>query len=175
MACLHGAKEHWWRLNWVCDVAECVANTKDTPLFWQTLVERARSQNCLRALLVGVGLANRLFGVQLVTELQHGIEADRRIEPLLHLLAGDKIDPTNPSWPQSFSKITRLRYEIHEGVRRKVLYLLRTHFAPRPAHIKMLALPPWADFLYYVVRVIHDYILLPCWRLWRAARPSRAQ
>lgn len=175
VACLHGAKEQWWRLNWVCDVAESVANTTDAPIFWRTLVERARSQNCLRALLVGVGLANRLFGVQLATELRHAIAADRRIEPLLDFVTGQKIDPTHPGPPDSLARISQLRFEIHEGVRRKLLYVLRTLFAPRPVHIGMMALPPRIDFLYYLVRAIHDYLLLPCWRLWKAARPSRAQ
>ncbi len=174
VACLHGAKEQWWRLNWVCDLNECLADTEGSPLSWPTVIERARSQKCLRALLIGVGLANRIFDAPLADQLKDEIAADRRIEPLLDVIVTEKLKLANPIPPDSFDKPTRIRFDIHEGAWRKLVYIVRTLFAPRPAHIKFVALPPLAGFLYYAVRPFHDCFLLPIWRLWKAVQPSGA-
>ena len=95
---------------------------------------------------------------------------DQRIEPLLDNINNQYTDPSHPGGPEFLTKITRLRFDIHEDMRRKILYVLRTLFAPRPPHIRMLALPPGTQFLYNFVRVIHDYLLLPCRKLWKAIR-----
>lgn len=167
IACLHGAKEQWWRLNWVCDVAAFVANTNGPPVNWTLLIERAGAQGCLRALLMGVALANKVFEVAPPEEIAKLIAADRRIRPSLDFIAKSRKDSDRFGPHAAPSKLTRLRFDIHEGWQRKSLYVARTLFAPRPAHVKFLALPPWGSFLYFVVRPLHDYVLLPVWLAWR--------
>lgn len=167
VACLHGTKEQWWRLNWICDIAECLTHTNDTAIDWAVVLDRARAQRCLRAVLVGVGIANRVFDIPLPYELKQAIAADRRLDVLLDIVTTQKLNFTKPGPPDSFSKLTRIRFAVHEGIRRKAVYVLQTLFAPRPAHIEMAALPRGTGFLYYLLRPLHDYLLLPCWRLWK--------
>lgn len=168
VVCLHGAKEQWWRLNWVCDVAESVVS-EGSSIRWPILISRAEAQKCLRALLVGLCLANRLLGVSLPVEVLQAILSDRAVARLTNMVISQKLSAFDPKLPGSLSKLSRFRLGIHEGVRRKTLYILRTLFAPRPAHIRMLTLPTQAYFIYYPLRAIHDYVLLPCWRLWKWA------
>lgn len=55
---VHGSKHLWDRLSWIADIA---ALTARSPLDWPLLLERARSWRVERMLLLGVGLAVRLF------------------------------------------------------------------------------------------------------------------
>ncbi len=175
-ACLLGAKEQWWRLNWICDIAGYLTVSPDRAPSWPTLLDRARSQRCLRAVLVGASLANRLLGVELPADMRLAIAADPHVESMRNTVTLEKVNLGNPNSINSFGRFERFHYDMHEGVWRKISYMLRTLCAPRPKHIRRLALPPSIQALYFVLRPAQDYLLAPAWHLARSlAAPQRSR
>jgi hypothetical protein len=78
--CIHGAKHHWHRLAWICDIAALlhVAAGMD----WEHLLEQADRLGCRRMLLLGVFLAQMLLGKSLSEPVRHRLYADAAIPRL---------------------------------------------------------------------------------------------
>ena len=165
---VHGAKELWWRLSWVCDVAELI--TAFPTLDWEVARERARRQGGGRMMLVAVVLAHRLLGARLpppfVADLARDRTAARLVEDAIGRLLGSRTREA-----PGFNALSTYRRQTHEGWRAQTTYVLRTLCEPGPMHYEMVALPPSLSFGYHLVRAAHDYVLLPAWRLWRRLRP----
>jgi putative nucleotidyltransferase-like protein len=62
--CVHGAKHHWGRLMWICDIAE-VLHTYSKRLDWDQLISRAQRLGGARMVLLGLLLAHDLIGAKL--------------------------------------------------------------------------------------------------------------
>jgi hypothetical protein len=72
--CVHGAKHHWSRLGWICDVAELL---RAYPRFeWDRVLEQARCWGGTRMLMLGLQLARGLLGTDLPAAVQQRISAD---------------------------------------------------------------------------------------------------
>jgi putative nucleotidyltransferase-like protein len=78
--CVHGAKHHWHRLAWICDIAALLHVSAE--MDWQHLLAQADQLGCRRMLLLGVLLAQTLLGTTLSEPLQHRLHADAAIPRL---------------------------------------------------------------------------------------------
>jgi hypothetical protein len=58
--CVHGAKHHWSRLGWICDIAALLRTTPQ--LNWQRCLTQARQLGGQRMLALGLRLAHDLLG-----------------------------------------------------------------------------------------------------------------
>jgi hypothetical protein len=72
--CVHGAKHHWHRLAWICDIAALLHVAAE--MDWEYLLAQADRLGCRRMLLLGVFLAHTLLGKSLSEPLQHRLDAD---------------------------------------------------------------------------------------------------
>jgi len=168
VACLHGAKEKWWRLLWIADVAALVH--RHPALAWNAVVERASRAGILRILHLGLGLARELFALRLPVELGEAIDRDaqcRRLieESRLRVFA-------DADGPESLWRISGFHWRARERLRDRLRYLARTVTTPEFKHYRMVALPDRLVFAYVPLKVVHDYVLLPIWnlgkgRIWR--------
>jgi hypothetical protein len=79
--CVHGSKERWTLLKWVCDVAALLHTYQ--ALDWGRIMEQARTAGGVRMLLLGLSLAHSLLGAALPQGVVHRIQAD----PVVHALA----------------------------------------------------------------------------------------
>jgi len=61
--CVHGSKDLWKRLNWVCDVATLIQEQPE--LDWAVIIERSQSLECEQMLWLGISLAESLLGIEL--------------------------------------------------------------------------------------------------------------
>lgn len=156
---VHGGKEHWVRLKWVCDLAHLLARCPDTD--WHQVLERARLQGCERMLLVGLGLAASILDAELPEAVSRRLEDDGTARRLIRDRKAALISGRQPTpsvwWP------TRFRFQVRERWSDRLRYVARTLFSPKPGHFDMIRLPDGLFGLYYVVRVVHDYLLLPVW------------
>ena len=157
--CVHGSKHLWDRLQMVCDVAEMLQACPS--LDWLVLFERARSQGCLRMLLLGLTLANRLMEVPLPAQAQALIARDRTVVDLANraqqsLFCGRRIY-------REVYELSRFRLRMHDGFRDQIPYFVRTVASPRRHHIARIRLPEFLFFVYYPIKLVHDYFLLPIW------------
>jgi hypothetical protein len=158
VTCLHGAKEQWWRLLWVADVA--------------ALVQRASAARLLRILRLGHGLASDVFGAPLPASVAQGIEADATCRRLIDASKRHLFDDAKPNpRPLQFSGY---QWRARERLRDRVRYVFRTITTPQFVHYRMIALPDTLAFAYVAVKLAHDYLLLPAWLLGKRLRWNKA-
>jgi hypothetical protein len=75
MLCVHGVKDSWEKLIWICDIAELLRRRQD--LDWDKVLWLATATGGLRMLFLGLLLAGDLFDARLPDEVKQRIEADR--------------------------------------------------------------------------------------------------
>ena len=155
--CVHGSKELWSRLQWICDVAEVLRVHPSVD--WDAMFERARSQGCLRMLLLGLTLANRLSGAMLPVQAEALLAADRTVVHLAGYVE-QSLFSKNYAVPSVY-QISRFRLLMRDRLKDKISYLFRTMTTPRLQHFSMIPLPRSLFFGYYPVKLFHDYLLLP--------------
>jgi hypothetical protein len=80
---VHGAKHHWGKLMWICDIAEVVRSYADK-IDWGQLMTRARSLGAARILSLALFLARDLLEVAVPEEVWQRVKA----EPKVAWLAG---------------------------------------------------------------------------------------
>ena len=73
--CMHGAKHHWSRLLWICDVAHLLSNHPD--LNWPAVIKEARKLGLQRFVALGVLLAQKVSGVTVPELVLQRFEADQ--------------------------------------------------------------------------------------------------
>jgi hypothetical protein len=113
--CVHGAKHHWGRLGWICDVAAMLS--RHSELDWHRILAQASRLGGRRMLCLGLLLAHNLVGADLPAVLWPHIEAD----PVLPWLAG-----------QVQARLFSTADHLPEAVERPLFYLrLRERFRDR--------------------------------------------
>ncbi|WP_373540732.1 nucleotidyltransferase family protein [Chamaesiphon sp.] len=156
--CAHGAKHNWWRLYWICDLAELLRTHPD--LDWDNIHRLSGRFGTTRMLLLGLYLAQQLLGTVLPTSICTAIAADATIpilatqiqERLFQSPEGDEpeIDPdANWTWRD---------YAIYRGtipsLRDRVWYWVDTILTPTPLEWELVTLPRSLFPLYYLIRAM---------------------
>ena len=157
--CLHGSKEQWSRLQLICDVSETLHAYPS--IDWNAVIARAREQRCLRMLLLGLRTSSRLLGTTIPGQALSLLDSDPSIERLARQV---EISLFNERYvmPSSYS-LSLFRLQMHDQFKDQMSYLVRTITTPRLQHFRTIRLPDSMFFLYYPVKLIHDYMLLPLW------------
>ncbi len=160
---IHGGKELWWDVKWACDVADFAA--AHPQLDWNKIASRARTQGCHRMLLVATSLARNFLGAR----VPDFIAAMESSDPVLERIIGRIVtrwEMDDPGGPPSNKTVSMDRLRLHDGLIRKISYVLRTLFLPGPQHITLAALPRFLEFAYIPLGLAHDFIALPLYRAW---------
>ena len=79
--CVHGAKHHWGRLMWICDIAELL-RTYYKEIDWIRLTQRASSLGSARMLSLGVLLAHDLLGAKVPEDVLQRMQAESKAPSL---------------------------------------------------------------------------------------------
>jgi Uncharacterised nucleotidyltransferase len=82
--CVHGAKHHWGKLMWICDIAELL-RVYSQKIDWTRLMNRARGLGGMRMLSLGLLLARDLLGAKMPVDVLEEIKG----EPRIAFLAGE--------------------------------------------------------------------------------------
>lgn len=165
--CLNGWKDHWCRLRGVADVAAFLH--RHPTLDWDALTVRAQQSGIRRILHLGLALAQDLFHSTLPDHVVRAIAAERDIDWLLQESKAWLMRPV-PKVPLRH-RVSRYRVLSRERIADRVSYVWRTMTTPRVTHFRMLKLPDPLFRGYFAVKLAHDYVALPVWRLtagWRA-------
>lgn len=160
---IHGGKDEWSKLQAVSDLARAVA--RFDALDWSVVLDRAEQQRCLRMLLTGMRLSERLMGMALPPAVAAACARDRGGDGLADALANLLLrhGPTS----NSIFEVSRNRFRLHDRWGDRLRYVAATLLTPRELHFGLVRLPDPLFFLYYPVKVTHDYVLLPLWLLWK--------
>lgn len=81
--CLHGAKNHWRELAYVCDVSKLVSGVA---LDWGDVVERARDMRGERVLQLGLYLADRVLDAPVPTRVLDALDVSAAFETMARTL-----------------------------------------------------------------------------------------
>ncbi len=170
-ACLHGCKDKWWRLLWVADIAALIHRHPE--LDWFAMLDRAEAAGVRRMFLLGLALARDLFSSSLPPSVSTAIERDPTCLWLVQRSKEHLFGPVVDVGTQNH--VSRYHLNSRERIGDRVRYVWRTVTTPRVIHFRMVRLPDGLFFGYVVVKLVHDYLLLPIWvlgkgRWWRRKR-----
>ena len=155
---IHGGMELWRSMILASDVAALVASHQD--LDWPAILERAKSQKCLRAVLLATSLARQCFGATIPGEMITAECSDRQIAPMARRIWenwGDR--PATSSTNYASPLIEELR--LLDTAADRIGYLLRIFFLPSTADVRSTRLPSWLTFGYFPLKLFHHCIASP--------------
>jgi hypothetical protein len=78
---VHGAKHHWGKLMWICDIAEVVRSSAEK-VDWSRLMTRARSLGATRMLALALFLARDLLGAAVPEDVWRRVKAEPKVAQL---------------------------------------------------------------------------------------------
>jgi putative nucleotidyltransferase-like protein len=160
--CVHGSKDHWSILKWVCDVADLlrIHPTMD----WGWVMERARTSGGIYILLLGLTLAHTLMGAVLPQEVVHRIQAAPVVSALATQVRTQLCARLNGlPWKNDWHTFNlRVRERVQDRVRYFLFGYLRECcqplfsfpqlITPNAQDHALLTLPPQCAFFYYLFR-----------------------
>jgi len=168
---IHGGKDEWSKLQIVSDLARAIVSFG--ALDWPLVLARAERECCLRVLLTGMRLAERLMGLTLPSAIAHACAHDRGVDALAEA-AANQIMTVGPT-EKSIFEVSAFRFRLHDRWRDRIRYVAATMLTPREHHFGFVKLPDRLFFLYYPIKVVHDYVLLPIWLILKRARSLSLQ
>lgn len=145
--CVHGSRHVWEKLAWICDL-DRIVRTAD--LNWPTLMDRAQKAHADRMFLLGLALADHLFGTELPAQIVQAISRDSRISILVTEISGRLFDGPEP-FPLRLRAVFRFNFLIRTDWRSRLNYC-RFLFFPSDRDLESLRLPRSFQFVYYVLR-----------------------
>jgi len=151
--CVHGSKDAWERLKYVCDVAELVRTHQD--MDWRRIMVRAGRLGSKRMLFLGLLLARDLLQMPLPEEVSRKAHADPAVEALVRRI-GERLFRRIDHSPRRFAEMPfrPIHIKMRERLRDKVRYLVRLATTHTVGDWMALPLPKPFFFLYYVLRPI---------------------
>jgi Uncharacterised nucleotidyltransferase len=167
---MHGSKQCWEQLSWICDVAQLIRSRAD--LDWQSVLLEAQKTKCFKELLLTLRLANNLVGatvpdcvLKVVNRYRWVTATTRRVTR--RLFCADR----SFLW-RRFQRITlicRLKGRPKDSVV-FLFYELKVAITPNSNDYAVVSLPVALSSLYYVIRLMRlsvSYGLVPLIRLVR--------
>lgn len=145
----HGAKHHWERFGWICDVA-CLIRVEKS-LDWDGVWRESERSGTTRMLAVSLLLAQELAGAHLPDGVSRQIAKDTSAGSLFHEIRARLAGRT----PGTITALESARFAWRIFGRRKALSTISgIFFAPTEAEYRVLQLPSPLFGLYYPFRLL---------------------
>jgi Uncharacterised nucleotidyltransferase len=149
MLCIHGAKDCWEKLEWVCGLAEVVR--ADPELDWDDLLKRAKDAQATGVVSLGLLLAHDLLEAPIPVNIVRKLRLRSR-EGLTDQIVARFFTDSSTSF--SLAQRLRLHLELMDSISEKARYCLRLSLTTTPVDWEMISLPESASFLYYPLRAL---------------------
>ncbi len=149
MLCLHGAKEGWSSLGWICDLNELV---QKRPIDWEDMFKTARRCGCEALLCLGLLLARSCLSTPLPDPVLERIVANRPVQSIAEAVRQHLFTPHNSD--DEIGAIARLNIQAQGSAWEK--FICRLHMATVPGFfdIASIRLPRPLFGLYHLVRPV---------------------
>jgi hypothetical protein len=150
MLCIHGAKDCWERLEWVCNLAELIRSHPE--LNWKIIQKRAQETHSLRILAVGLSLAHDLLEVPSVAGALagKGSGSQQQIDRVVSQVAGRFFSDSYE--PIALGQRIAFHLQLKDSLRERLRYCYRLALTTTPVDWEITPLPRSASFLYPVLR-----------------------
>jgi hypothetical protein len=150
---VHGAKDRWERLVWLCDLDRLVRTRP--PLDWDDVLGTAEEARCLRATALGLLLSENLLGTPLPAAVRSQ-PALVAVEPLAARLGRELAAGARPSrGPLARIGVTPFQLEVFDVRADAARYVYRSLVTPMAwdFELERIRLPDALYGLYYPLRV----------------------
>jgi hypothetical protein len=150
MLCIHGAKDCWEKLEWVCGLAELVRSEPDVD--WQRLLDHARTIRCLKIVSLGLVLAHELLDAPVPASVLGQLSSRERLDSLVHQVATRFFSEDAASL--SLTRRVKFHLGVKDSLREKFRYCARLALTTTPVDWEMIQLPESVSFLYFPLRAL---------------------
>jgi hypothetical protein len=148
MLCVHGAKDLWGQLKWICDVAELLRVYKG--LDWKKTTELAYDSGGRRMLFLGLLLAKDLLDTPIPEEIRKGIESDPEVRRLATKVEEGLFKRSNGS--VGILKRSLFYLRVRERLRDRIRYCTDLAITTTPGDWALLKLPRFLFPFYFLIR-----------------------
>ena len=145
--CVHGAKDLWARLEWVCGIAELI---RAHHIDWEMVRQQAKELGAERTLFLGLLLAREFFDSRLPDSLVNSLEG----QPVVSTLAAEvsqNLLRRNSAYPGLRKRIL-FHVRTKDRAADRLRYCVRLLFTTTPVDWQSLPLPASLSFLYPLIR-----------------------
>lgn len=146
--CVHGAKECWGKLKWICDVAELIRAYPN--LDWDQVLTQASQLHSQRMLLLGVELARQLLEIRIPETVLAAIQSDRTLPALMQQVCS-YLFGSQPGQSPLISP-TLFRLCVRDRPDDQVQYFVWRLFVPNVRDRRLIVLPKPLTSFYYLLR-----------------------
>lgn len=149
--CMHGTKDLWTQLKWICDIAELIRVHQN--MNWERVLGQASKLGSRRMLLLGLLLANMLLETALPELILHEMQADSTVKSLAVQVRTQLFDQTDDPFAEGQDGfIFHLR--ARERLQDKFHFLFNQMTTLSERDWEFLPLPAYLYSLYYLLRPI---------------------
>lgn len=150
MLCIHGAKDCWEKLEWVCCLAELIRCERQVD--WQSLLKQAERLGCVKMVSLGLLLAHDLLEAPVPADVTAQLGRSQSLDAL----ADQVVERFVIDKPTPLTLVQRIRFhlQLKDSQAEKFRYCLRLALTTTPVDWEMMSLPEFASFLYYPLRVL---------------------
>ncbi len=150
MLCIHGAKDLWEKLEWICGLAELIR--ADPQLDWQELLASAQRARCFKTLSLGLTLARDLLEAAVPHEVMEKLAGGPAMESLVDKIVARYFADE----PIPFSVANRIKFhlKVKDSLPDKVRYCSRLALTTTPVDWEVVSLPQPVSFVYYPLRLL---------------------
>ncbi len=156
--CVHGAKDDWRKLEWICCLVELI---RTHPLLnWTFILQSAARTRSARALRLGLLLGIGLFRLTLPAEVEREARSDRMAASLANELVGKMLQvDLDASWLSRRTRRWVFLFRISTSWRDRFRMLFFTIFRiPHPESRELLVLPRSLRSAYYILRPMRLFL-----------------
>jgi hypothetical protein len=146
--CIHGAKHHWERLEWIASLAALTG--KEFRLDWERILSCAAMLRGKRTLLLGLALAHELLGAEIPDPVLARIQEDKAVELLVRAVQEHLFSEKPPGSVRQ----TIFRLRTHESIADRVRYCALRAWTPTYKDLRFVSLPTALFPLYYLLRPV---------------------
>jgi hypothetical protein len=150
MLCIHGAKDCWEKLEWVCGLAELIRS--EPRVDWQGLLEYAQEIRCEKILSLGLLLVHELLNAPVPANVLSQLRSRRQLDSLVDKVATRFF--SDGSGSLSLTQRVRFHLGLKDSLGEKFRYCARLALTTTPVDWEIMPLPESASFLYLPLRVL---------------------
>jgi len=150
MLCIHGAKDCWEKLEWVCGVAELLRS--ETDVDWKRLLEHAKKIRCQSILSLGLMLAHELLDAPIPVGVLSQLRSTERLDSLVAEVTARFF--SDDAGALSLAQRIRFHLGVKDSLVEKFRYCARLALTTTPVDWEMVQLPESGSFLYLPLRAL---------------------
>jgi hypothetical protein len=150
MLCIHGAKDCWEKLEWVCGLAELIRSGPDVD--WQRVLSHAQEIHCRKIVALGLRLAHELLAAPVPAGVLDQLSSRESLEALVQQVVGRFFNDDAGSL--SLTRRIGFHLAIKDSRREQFRYCARLALTTTPVDWEMIQLPAVFSFLYFPLRAV---------------------